>query len=286
VFIYLNEAIWGGDRKRSGVYKTIFTDKTRMMEPKFIDPFEVPNYAKGFAASNEDWFAPISLTDRRHAVFEVSQEKVDDFVYFKELFAAINGGEREAFLHVLLERKVDFDKLRRAPSWESELRRDQAERSLSPSETFVYELLVDGDLKLKIGDVKLQAHTRESYRKAHPDHSVPSAPSAPVVQIDAYQDNPDWLELWPATQPMLVKDELYNVFLAWCERQKIRHFPTKGVFFRDLNKITGLVANPDFKARFAGCVSNRTVVMNTLPECRAAWNAYAPAAAIVEREAG
>ena len=71
VFLCANEAIWGGDKQREGAYKTVFTDVWRPLEKKFRDIVMVRNYTKAFALSNNEWFAPISVRDRRHLVLDV-----------------------------------------------------------------------------------------------------------------------------------------------------------------------------------------------------------------------
>jgi hypothetical protein len=281
----LNEAVWGGDKKRVGVYKTIFSDETRELEKKFKDAFPVRNYAKAMAASNEDWFAPIGAADRRHAVFEVSPRHAQDIEYFASLRRAMEvGGEREALLYDLLEREADYDALRRAPSWNSELRRDQAERSLSPTESFVQEILLDGDLSMRIGDVRMRAYTVDSYRKVHHVSSFDGDdPSTYRLRSDFGHPMAalDWEDLWHSTRPVLLKDELYQVFVAWCNRQRIAHFPGKSIFYREMNRIEGLVTEPDRKLRFVECRPGRAIVLNTYAECLDAWNHYAPAASTI-----
>ena len=102
VFAYINEAIWGGDKQREGAYKTMFTDAWRPLEKKFRDIIMVKNFTKGVAASNNPWFAPIALHDRRHFVLDVSPHRAGDKAYFKALAKHINEGGREAFLAKLL----------------------------------------------------------------------------------------------------------------------------------------------------------------------------------------
>ena len=120
VFLCANEAIWGGDKQREGAYKTVFTDTWRPLEKKFRDIVMVRNYTKAFALSNNEWFAPISVRDRRHLVLDVAEHRVGDTAYFKRLHKHIvEDGGREAFLAKLLARKVDFDLLRRPPDLRS-----------------------------------------------------------------------------------------------------------------------------------------------------------------------
>ena len=147
VFAYINEAIWGGDKQREGAYKTLFTDKLRALEKKFRDIVMVRNFTKGILASNNEWFAPISVRDRRHIVLDVAGHRVGDTAYFQQLWQDITkSGGREAFLHKLLARNVDFDMLRTPPSLQSAAKTAAMMRGADSVDRFLHDLLCLGEI--------------------------------------------------------------------------------------------------------------------------------------------
>ena len=100
--LFLDEAIWAGDKQAEGTLKALVTEPDQRIEPKGVNVFSVPNRLKIIMATNNDWVVPASQDERRYFVVEVSDAKLGDEDYFKKLFAAIDGAEGEAFLHHLL----------------------------------------------------------------------------------------------------------------------------------------------------------------------------------------
>ena len=140
-FVFVNEAVWGGDKKRAGAYKTIFADNFRSTERKFLDMMTTPNFCKGYIASNSDWAAPVEMGDRRHYVLDVSPVRIHDKQYFKDLIHELRNGGREALLDDLLQIEVDFDALRRPPTQKSVARSTMMAKSMEPWEQFIFDVL-------------------------------------------------------------------------------------------------------------------------------------------------
>jgi hypothetical protein len=102
LFLFLDEAYWAGDKQGEGTLKALITERTLMIEPKGVDPFQVPNRLKIVIASNADWVVPATADERRYFVLDVSDRRQGDREYFAELNAAIEGDELAALLHDLL----------------------------------------------------------------------------------------------------------------------------------------------------------------------------------------
>jgi phage/plasmid-associated DNA primase len=49
---FCDEAFFAGDRAATGELKRIVTEETRMIEPKFVDAFEIRNYMRVLMATN------------------------------------------------------------------------------------------------------------------------------------------------------------------------------------------------------------------------------------------
>ena len=101
LFLFLDEAVWAGDKQGEGVLKGIITERTVMIEFG-VDPFPMPNRLKILMASNNDWVVPASADERRYFVLDVSDHRRNDRAYFNALHAAIAGEELAAFLGHLL----------------------------------------------------------------------------------------------------------------------------------------------------------------------------------------
>ncbi|MCB1925825.1 MAG: bifunctional DNA primase/polymerase [Gammaproteobacteria bacterium] len=140
VFLFADEAFYAGDRKHVGALKSILTEPTMMIEPKFMDAVERKNMLHVMMATNEHWAVPADLDDRRFAVFGVSDHRVGDRAYFNQLAAAMRDPRvRAAFLHKLLTLNLGSASLRDIP--DTEARDEQKTLSLKGFNAWLYEFL-------------------------------------------------------------------------------------------------------------------------------------------------
>jgi hypothetical protein len=115
LFVFADEAFWAGDRQGEGVLKGLITEPTKMVEPKGVDAFSVPNRVKLLIASNHDWVVPATADERRFFVLDVSEARIGDRNFFVELVDAIYSEEAGAFLHHLLQLDLDSFQIRDVP---------------------------------------------------------------------------------------------------------------------------------------------------------------------------
>lgn len=144
IVVFADEAVWAGGKQGLGALKRMITEDTLAIERKGIDTIVVKNMIHMLVASNESWFVPVGLDNRRFAVFSVSKRRQNDRIFFeavrKELF---QGGGLPALLYDLLEWRTDVN-LRVIP--ETHALAEQKHRSMTPAEEWWYETLIDGDL--------------------------------------------------------------------------------------------------------------------------------------------
>ena len=70
--VFLDEALWAGDKKGEGVLKALITEPRLQLEAKFKDPIMVDNRLRIMVASNNDWMVPAGIGDRRWFVLDVA----------------------------------------------------------------------------------------------------------------------------------------------------------------------------------------------------------------------
>jgi hypothetical protein len=76
--VFLDEALWAGDRKGEQILKALITEETFQLERKNYDPIPVKNRLRLMIASNNQWIVPIGTKGRRYAVFDVNDTYADE----------------------------------------------------------------------------------------------------------------------------------------------------------------------------------------------------------------
>lgn len=142
VLLYLDEAIWGGNKRSESVLKNVITEPTITVEPKFMSAFDIKNHLRIMMSSNEEWVVPASADSRRFFVLMASDHRINDFDYFAKLNDQINNGGKAGLLHHLIHHDFSGVNLRKAPKtpWLTE----QAIRS-STWLMFWEHVLMNGD---------------------------------------------------------------------------------------------------------------------------------------------
>jgi hypothetical protein len=129
VFIFIDEALYAGDREHESILKGLVTEPTLPIEAKFKDLIESRNFLHGMMASNEDWVVPASIRERRFAVYDVSNEHANDHAYFAAIRKEMeqDGGDA-AMMYDLLN--LDISKFNPAEIPETEGLQNQKRLSL------------------------------------------------------------------------------------------------------------------------------------------------------------
>jgi hypothetical protein len=128
LFVFADEAFWGGDKQSEGALKQLITQKHLTHEGKYKAAAAAINRIKMIIAANEDWVIPASEDERRFFVLYVDNyyahreepgpgapkaEKTDyeRFMkerdeYFTPIWDELANGGREAMLYELLNMKL------------------------------------------------------------------------------------------------------------------------------------------------------------------------------------
>ena len=141
LMLFGDEAVWGGDRSTESILKQLITEPSMIIEMKGKDVFEVRSYLRLMLATNSEWAAPVSLTDRRYFVLDVSADKRNDFDFFRKLQHEQDNGGREALLQTLMDFDLSDFEVRNIP--ETPARLDQKFLSMEPIEKWWTAVLSD-----------------------------------------------------------------------------------------------------------------------------------------------
>ncbi|MHB2166534.1 DUF5906 domain-containing protein [Alsobacter sp. R-9] len=195
LLLVAEEALFGRDRERLGVFKALVTEPTLTIEPKHQQVRTVPNRLKVIIATNDLAGVPVEVGDRRVSVLQVSPARRQDSAYFAGLRAAWAGGEREAFLHAMLTRDLSaFD--RRQPLRTS-ARRAVAEATAKPLTSWWIDVLDSGVL-----------------------------PGAAELAVDRGLA-PLAADAW-STGPVMTRfNDLLEDARTWARRERARHTPSR-----------------------------------------------------------
>jgi Primase C terminal 2 (PriCT-2)/Family of unknown function (DUF5906) len=105
-FIFIDEGLFGGNRKEAGVIKTRITEDYIMLELKGVDAVKMRNRSIFMVASNNPSIVPADLGDRRWMVVDVADTHKEDHPYFAAIATEMENGGKEAMLYELLQRDI------------------------------------------------------------------------------------------------------------------------------------------------------------------------------------
>ena len=77
--LYIDEAFAANNATAEGRLKNLVIEPTIIIEPKYFQPFQLPNVLHVLLASNNDWVVPAGHGSRRYAVYNVSDSRIGDF---------------------------------------------------------------------------------------------------------------------------------------------------------------------------------------------------------------
>lgn len=130
VMFVLDEAFWSGDKQAEGVLKHLVTGTHHMIERKGKDSYRVKNCLRTVIIGNEEWLVPATEDERRYAVFNVGDGRINDRSFFKNMRLDMEAGGYRYLLRYFLD--LDFSKIDVTQAPETSGLVDQKRNSLSP----------------------------------------------------------------------------------------------------------------------------------------------------------
>jgi hypothetical protein len=162
--VFLDEALWAGDKKGEGVLKALITEPTLQLEAKFRDPIRVENRLRILVASNNDWAIPTGIGDRRWFVLNVADtySGTVHHNYWDAVYRQIDCGGAAAMLHDLLSMDVSAFNVRAVPHTAAKAL--QQVHSLHGSMAWLHDVLQEGSISCEQWqDVGLTIDTDRAY---------------------------------------------------------------------------------------------------------------------------
>lgn len=200
VLVYLNEAVWGGDKNKTGTLKSLITDRTLSIERKFMPKITVRNCTHIMLSSNEEWVAPIGMQDRRWCVLDLNERWRQNHDYFDKLVHEIESGGREAFIYELLNFDISSFNPGKIPQTNS----------------------ITKKLNQLLGAHSVTQWWFEYLRTGLASSARITTPS---------------MKSWDKESILLNKSILHTEYLEWMEQHKKGHPSTDSAFAREMRKI-------------------------------------------------
>ena len=158
LMLFGDEAVWGGDRSTESILKQLITEPSMIIEMKGKDVFEVRSFLRLMLATNSEWAAPVSLTDRRYFVLNVSDSRKNDHDFFKNLIYEQTHGGSESLLQALLDFDLSNFEVRNIP--ETPARLEQKMLSMDILQKWWVDVLSDEDFTIGEKVLDLEDYNR------------------------------------------------------------------------------------------------------------------------------
>lgn len=144
LFFVLDEACWAGDKHAEGKLKGLITGSQHNIERKGAEPYRVDNLTRVAIIGNEDWLVPASQDERRFAVFNVGNGRLQDREFFKAMRVGMEQGGYRNLLRYFMDYDISKFDVNDAPKTEGLF--EQKVESLEPISDWWYECLMSNSL--------------------------------------------------------------------------------------------------------------------------------------------
>jgi Mesyanzhinovviridae bifunctional DNA primase/polymerase len=126
------------------VLKALITEPRLQLEAKFRDPIMMDNHSHIIVASNNDWFVPAGMGDRRWFILDVANTHAGTrhADYWNALYAEIENGGAAAFFYDLLNMDLTKFNVRDVPH--TAAKAQQQTHSLRGTDAWLYNVLQEG----------------------------------------------------------------------------------------------------------------------------------------------
>ena len=100
LLVFIDEAVWGGDKSQTGLVRAMQTESTMVVEMKFMNAFVANNHRRFIYSSNSEWIVAKEVGGRRFQVIDVKNQKMSKKKYLEIKYEWDTGG-KEGFYYYL-----------------------------------------------------------------------------------------------------------------------------------------------------------------------------------------
>ncbi|MBT9383759.1 hypothetical protein KM176_07820 [Pseudooceanicola sp. CBS1P-1] len=143
LLVFADEIAAAKNANMVGRLKTLVTQTHIRIEPKGVDSFAAPNHFAVILASNNPHIVATDADDRRWLVLDVSSARRGDRTFFRALVEQWQGGGREAFAYLLMQRDLSGFEHRDRP--QTAALAEQVESSFTGAARVIHEMLASGE---------------------------------------------------------------------------------------------------------------------------------------------
>jgi hypothetical protein len=143
-FVFMDEALFSGNRSASDRLKSLVTEPLIHLNEKYQPARQIKSYHRFIAATNADHFKNTERDDRRDFTLRVSEAHKGDHAYWDALNHEIDNGGVEALVHDLQAMDLSEFNVRHKPNTKELL--EQKMLSLNPYELWWHDCLYSGEL--------------------------------------------------------------------------------------------------------------------------------------------
>ena len=145
LFVFGDEITYARAYKAADKLKSLITEPHTVIEPKFVNSFQVANHMRLVVATNAERPMPIASSDRRWLVLDAAEHRIGDGPYFTALADEMNNGGPACLLQYLANYPISADvNLRIAPRTGEKL--EQQERSYTVVQEWWHDCLHQGEI--------------------------------------------------------------------------------------------------------------------------------------------
>ena len=142
--VFLDEALFVGDRRASDRLKSLVTEPDILINEKFQPARQIKSYHRFIAATNAEHFKNTEHDDRRDFTLRVNESRKGDHQFWRDLYHEIENNGVEALVYDLLAMDLSDFNVRKKPSTKELI--EQKLLSLSPIANWWYECLLQGSI--------------------------------------------------------------------------------------------------------------------------------------------
>lgn len=158
LFVWIEELQLTSSRERENRLKTMVSDPIVRVEAKYRDSYQDFNFARVGGATNHEHVWNVSDDDRRLSLFEVSEDRFQDKVYFAEMDKQLsNPSTMRRLMFELSTHPVDVSLIH--GSFKNRARSKQAMHTPNPNQALALQLLKAGEILLRVLDERNEVIT-------------------------------------------------------------------------------------------------------------------------------